>query len=606
MKLRTYQAETIDAIFDYWKGGGDNPIAELATGLGKSLINAAIFKRFGENWPALRGIMLTHRKELIEQNFKALLKLWPGADAGIYSAGLGQRKHLNKYIFAGIQSVWRKPQLFAGANFVIIDECHLLSPKDATMYATFLEALKEAYPQLKVIGLTATPYRLDSGPLTGEGQLFDDICYTYNIKDGINDGWLCPLTTLGVTNHSINLESVKVRAGEFVASDLIRSACDPVQLADTVSDMVARVIPGPSLVFCCGVDHAMDVGDLLNHLGYRAEVISGETEREERARTISEFKHGKIQFLCNCDVLTTGFDAANLTNVVMLRPTLSASLYVQMIGRGTRLAPELAGPINKLETAEARKDAIARSSKPICNVLDYAGNLRRHGPVDLARSGDEKVKRDSQSPGTITCKWEDCGAVIPTLDWVDNAFVCPQCDRTAPGSDEDDDADDGGRPVNHDAVPDMQSHLLSSAAEAAGWRRVLSWEAYNWDKRRFDPSKIPTLKIDYHVEGGGTYSEWICLEHEPGSFPHNKARKWWAEHMTRGTGSDLQPDFWMPESAKAALEYFKDEGMFSTGDRPICPMYIRVESEEGSKYKKIAERSFEAKLSESVSAGALW
>jgi len=167
INLRPYQHEALQAIFAYWQKGGGNPLVEMATGTGKSMVIAKLVRDILESYPQMRVVMLTHVKELVEQNFMALKRVWPEAPAGIYAAGLNKRDVHHKIIFASIQSVYNKARALAPRHLILIDEAHLCPLKGEGMYRQFLSGCDKYQGDVRVVGFTATPYRLDSGRLDG-------------------------------------------------------------------------------------------------------------------------------------------------------------------------------------------------------------------------------------------------------------------------------------------------------------------------------------------------------------------------------------------------------------------------------------------------------
>ena len=189
MQLRPYQSAAIEAPFRYWHKGGGNPLIEIPTGGGKTLIISSICKRMVEEHKA-RVLIAAHRKELLLQNEATFKRLWPNAPIGVFSSGLGRRE-IRQITIAGIQSIFRQPKKMGHVDLLIIDEAHLLSPKVDGQYGKLIEALRHVNGSLRILGLTATPYRLGQGLLTqGEGKIFDSIVYQAHIKDLIDQGYL--------------------------------------------------------------------------------------------------------------------------------------------------------------------------------------------------------------------------------------------------------------------------------------------------------------------------------------------------------------------------------------------------------------------------------
>ncbi|MBX6324341.1 MAG: DEAD/DEAH box helicase, partial [Rhodospirillaceae bacterium] len=353
-------------------------------------------------WPDQRILIVTHVRELIAQNYAELVRLRPEAPAGIYSAGLGRRDLGAHVLFAGIQSIHAKAYGVQQANLVLVDEAHLIPRTSDTMYRRFLGLLAAINPQLKIIGFTATPYRLDSGLLhRGPDALFTDIAYEVSVRALIDEGWLCPLITKA-TATQLDVKGVATRGGEFVASQL-QAAVDKADVTEAaVEEIVAYGRDRRSwLAFCAGVGHAEHVAQAIRARGYSCATVFGHTPRVERDRITAAFKRGEIRALASMGVLTTGFNAPAVDLIAMLRPTRSTGLYVQMAGRGTRLAP----------------------GKADCLVLDFAGNIARHGPID-AVNPREPGTGEGEAPVKIC---PGCQTVLPAA-----TATCPHCGHAFP------------------------------------------------------------------------------------------------------------------------------------------------------------------------------
>jgi len=160
MPLRYYQAESIKAVFDYWEKNPGHPLVDMATGTGKSITQATLAMELVQGWPDMRVMSATHVVELIEANFKELIGIWPFAPAGIFAASLGQRDHRSQIIFAQLQTVWNKASLIGHVDVLIIDEVHLVPAKANTMYRKLIDALLVINPDMKIVGYSATLYRL--------------------------------------------------------------------------------------------------------------------------------------------------------------------------------------------------------------------------------------------------------------------------------------------------------------------------------------------------------------------------------------------------------------------------------------------------------------
>jgi DNA repair protein RadD len=476
LTLRSYQQAAIKAIYDYFAEKSGHPLVVIPTAGGKSIVLAAFVEGVLRRWPDQRILIVTHVRELIAQNHAEMIGLWPQAPAGIYSAGLRKREIGARILFAGIQSIHRCAYDVQQCDLVLIDEAHLIPRASDTMYRRFLGALSRINPHLKVIGFTATPYRLDSGMLhEGDERLFTDIAYEVSIRELIEQGYLCPLVSKA-TELTLDVRGVGTRGGEFIAGQLQAAVDrDPITRAAIDEVMAYGEDRRSWLLFCAGVEHASHVAEAIRARGVSCETIFGHTPRVERDRIIAAFKHGKIRALASMGVLTTGFNAPAVDLIAMLRPTKSAGLYVQMAGRGTRLAP----------------------GKDNCLVLDFAGNVARHGPVDAV-----KPKKPGEAEGAAPTK------------------VCPACDSILPAAVRE--CPDCGH-----RFPPPEIKLAATASTLA----ILSNMRPQWLEvsrvafsRHEKPGKPPSLRVDYYC-GLTRHSEWICFEHT--GYAREKAAAWW-------------------------------------------------------------------------------
>lgn len=485
--LRPYQRTAVDSVREYWNGGGGNPLVEMATGTGKSIVIGTLAKEILADYPDMRLIVLVHVRELVEQNTLAMLRMWPQAPVGINSAGLNRRDRHSRILFASIQSVYKRGYDLGPRDLVLIDESHLVPKAGEGMYRSLLETLRDMVPDLRVAGFTATAYRLDTGRLDdGDERLFHDVVYTYNLADGVRDGFLSPLIARG-TGVEIDVRGVARRGGEFVAGAL-EAAADKVDVVQGAADEMMRLGSDRKswLAFCSGVAHAAHVRDALRERGLTAETVTGETPNGERDRIIRGFRAGQIQCLTNAMVLTTGFDVPRVDLIAMLRPTLSTGLYVQTLGRGTRLS----------------------DGKSDCLVLDFAGNVRRHGPVDAvsvkqsAPQSKEEREANAVKPDTVRAKICPNCHTYNALD----VFVCVHCAHEWPLPE-----------PKHAATADVLPIMMRDLPKWIPVRDVLLEKHIKLDAPN-------SLRVEY-VCGLQTFREWICLEHT--NTARWKAQAWW-------------------------------------------------------------------------------
>lgn len=477
LMLRPYQQAAITSIYDYFQNNKGNPLVIIPTAGGKSLVMAAFIEGVLKAWPDQRILIVTHVRELIAQNHAELIGLWPEAPAGIYSAGLGKREAQAQILFAGIQSIHRRVAEIGHTDLVLIDEAHLIPGKSSTMYRRFLKALKYLNPLLKVIGLTATPFRVDSGMLhEGENALFTDIAFEAPVRELMDAGYLSTLVSKQPITR-LDISTVGTRAGDYIQRDLAVAVDQEAITRAAVGEIIEHGRDRKSwLAFCSGVEHAHHVAEEFGRQGIICRTIFGSTPQDERDAIIADFKRGDIRALASMGVLTTGFNAPAVDLIALLRPTQSAGLYVQMVGRGTRLA----------------------SSKINCLVLDFAGNVRRHGPIDLVRP---KRPGASNGEGEIPTKLcPDCDSIIGL-----SVMECPDCGYVFPA-----------REVK--IAPTAATLPILSPKQH--WVPVDNVSYSRHEKM----GGLSSLKVTYSC-GIKSYSEWVCIEHQ--GYARQKAAQWW-------------------------------------------------------------------------------
>jgi DNA repair protein RadD len=379
---RDYQQEAILSLPRYFQRKAGNPLIAMPTGTGKSIVIAG-FLQYVFQYPGQKVIIATHVKELIQQNYDKLMAIWPQAPAGIYSSGLGQRDKHNNIIFAGIASIAKRATEFGKIDLFIIDEAHLVSPSEETTYRKVINALLTINPNMKVIGLTATPWRLGHGRITQDGHIFTDICFDITGLNEFNrlisEGYLSPLVPKNPSSL-LDTSNVHIHGGEFKQNEL-QLAVDKAEITHAALKEAMELGHDRNswLIFAAGVEHAIHIAEMLTFMGIPCKAVHSKMPDKERDEILVEYKAGRLKAVANNNVLTTGFDHPGLDCIVMLRPTASPVLWVQMLGRGTR--PVYADGFD-LSSVEGRLASIAAGPKQNCLVLDFAGNTKRLGPIN--------------------------------------------------------------------------------------------------------------------------------------------------------------------------------------------------------------------------------
>lgn len=492
MQLRDYQRRAVDELNAYLRNGSvGNPIVALPGASGKSVVQAKFIQQALETRTTGRILCCTHILELIVQNHEKLHACWPFAPSGIYSASVGRREAMAQILFCGIQTVYNKAHEIGWVDFLFIDEAHLLPADANSQYRVFIAALRAYNHDMRVIGLTATPYRTGQGLLTdGENALFTDIILDLTQGEElvklIDDGYLAPLHPKGTDTH-FDLTKVRTTAGEFNSKDL-EAACntDEITRAIVAESVIRGCDRNTRLWFCAGVKHALAVRNTLRAAGYPCETITGGTPKAERKQILEDFKAGCLRDVTNANVLTTGTDVPRLDMIVMARATKSASLHVQMLARGMRIFP----------------------GKTDCLVLDFAGNTARLGPINAIRIPKQKGKAGgSQDAPTKECP--ACKEIVPV-----SARVCAACGHEFPP------------PAPQLSATPGQDKLIVRAEDLV--------EDWTVDAVRYSthepPGKRASLKVTYEC-GLRSFHEWITLGY-PG-FPGSKAANWWMARSDR-------------------------------------------------------------------------
>ena len=353
----------------------------------------------------MKILVLSHVKELLVQDAEKITQVWHDAPVGIYSAGLGS-KEINTITVAGIQSIWKKGAELGRVDLVIVDEAHLISNTDSGMYRTLLGELQEVNPKMRVIGLTATPYRLGQGMLTeGSEAIFTALLEAASIEELIKRGYLAKLTST-FTDMKLDVEGVKKVQGDYEKQELESRVNNLDNNTRIVDETIRRAENRRAwLIFCVSVSHAEAMRDEFIAHGINAATITGKTSSAERERIFSEFKAGKIRALTNVGVATTGFDYPDIDVIVMARPTLSPGLYMQMSGRGMRV-----------KSPGHYKD---------CLVLDFAGNIERHGAITKIIPPRRTISRKKSERPELGEMFKECPQCRKVI--MRRARICAHC-----------------------------------------------------------------------------------------------------------------------------------------------------------------------------------
>ena len=480
---RHYQKAAVDSAIDYLSDSPNkNPLIAMPTGSGKSVVLSELIKTIIGLWGDVNILVLSHVKEILDQDEKAIRRHL-NIDTGVYSSGL-ERKEIKQVTVAGVQSACKNTDLFSHFDFVMIDECHLISEKDDSMYRKLLSAIGCVF-----LGLTASPFRLGTGYIYGtEESLFDDLIYDLTSMGSFNrlvdEGFLCNLRTKS-PDFEMDDSKLHKRGGEFIDSEMSKMFDRP-HITSKALDEVCQIGGdyGKWLVFAIDIEHAENIAENLNNRGIKTKAIHSKMD-ESRDDVIDDYKKGELRCVVNVNVLTTGFDDPEIDLIVLLRLTNSPVFHVQTIGRGLRVC----------------------EGKHHCMILDFAGNTKRLGPINnivIKKKGKGKANGE---PITKTCP--SCNAIhhpsVRKCDHCGHEFVFAVNIFASSGGDE----------------------VVQSNSQWYGVNET----TYTIHKKKNTPDMV---KVSYYC-GLRVFSEYWCFDH--GGYARRIAIKKVSQRLINACGT---------------------------------------------------------------------
>jgi DNA repair protein RadD len=489
--LRPYQAEAIDAARNYLRAEPKgNPLISIPTGGGKGLIAAELLR--GVKAKKRRAIYLTMSKELVSQTLADLTNLAPevGLSATLACAELAPVDLSGDIVLGTPQSVFRRLGEIGDRDLIVVDECQLIPRDEGSMYQKIFQHV----PKTRV-GLTATPFRLDSGRLDeGDGAPFSKTVYTVPTSQLQKSGHLCKLV-YRKAKMEVSTLGVHIRQGEFVVSELEEFALNQQLCAEIAADLREAMLRDnrrSTILFCVSITHARMMAQALNAIGTKAAHVSSEDGKEHRSLVIGALKSGNLEVMCCVQVGMIGLDVPRLDMVAWARPTASTGLWIQGCGRGLRMF----------------------KGKPNCMIRDYAGNIFRHGPVEDVERG--AVKRGNDRAKLCVA----CEAVLSR-----SAVQCPECG----------------------AVQPVQARSLQEQERKV----VLDLNRGEWiavDSGSFGTTVTtkgqPALKCTFRCNGKRVYSLWIQFTHGNTWAQHYDRTRWMALGGEAPFPRDVQDAHW--------------------------------------------------------------
>jgi DNA repair protein RadD len=482
---RWYQEESINAIYNYFmQGGKGNPIVALPTASGKSIIPAVFIERTLKQWSSQRFLVMVHSSKLVRQNADKLIEVWPEAPFGIYSAELKRRDTQDAIIFGTIQSMIKVAENFGHRDLIFVDENHLVSQDENSQYLRFFAIMRRINPNVRIIGLTATKFRMGQGLLTDDG-LFTDIVYDMTTMEGFNrllsEGHLCPLIPKR-TKTELDVSNVGIQKGEFIASQLEHEV-DKAEV--TWAALQEAVYYGKQrnswMIFASGISHSNHIAEMLNKLGIECASVHSKQDSKYNDSALAAHKNGELKSIVSFSKLTTGLDHPMIDFMIDLQPTLSVVRHIQKYGRPMRTHPS---KINSL-------------------CLDFARNIPRLGPVNSPIIPRKKGDKG----GDVPIKICECCGVYAHI----SARVCENCGnlftfevkfKGSAGTDE--------LIKTDETTPIIESFDVN----------------YVIYKKHEKADKPPSIKATY-FSGTTAFSEYVLLEH--GGMAKHRAHEWWRQ-----------------------------------------------------------------------------
>jgi len=524
---RPYQLGAINAVIDYLFETDGHPCIQAPTASGKSLMQAEIARRVYDIAPDKQQVFLTDVTALIGQNREELLEQWPDARTTTYSASYGQKNHTGELVFCGIQSVYKNASLFNDVSVVYIDEVHRASLKVGGMYHQFFTELWKKNPHARIVSLSATPWKLESGTIEGT-WICTEIVYSIPMSELFNDGFLCPIIT-PKTSLTLDFSKIKkAKSGEFDEEEMARLMDDDNVTNAALDDAMRYASNRKSgLIFACNVAHAEHIKKALEDRGEFAEVIIGETITEDRKRIVDDFKNFKLRWIISVGTLTTGFNAKNADLLIVLRATQSSSLWLQILGR-------------VLRTHESKINAL---------ILDFGSNVERFGRIDMigpppTKEAKKQAKKTpfKQCQGILSNGWQ-CNNIVPYLD-----KSCPKC----------------GYEFGGDTTPNHGTEASKGDLTTIN-QIVKAFDVNNvsWAKH-VDAKGNDLLKVSYRYGIGiNSIEDYLYFSGEP--WQRIEACRWWEDRVSGDIAHQCPKHI---ETAVAELNHY--------GLKPFSKIHVDV------------------------------
>lgn len=548
IQSRYYQEEAALAPMKYWanNNGEGNPLILLPTGTGKSIVIAMIIRMVLMQWPAVRILVLSHVKELIDQDSLKFALVCPHIPFGINSDGLGRRDTAQSVIFGTIKSVFAMIRTVGSFDIVIVDEAHKVTEDEEAQYRQLFRGLQMVNPNVVCVGLTATGFDnygsiVRTDEKTGKCEsFFTGVCYDRtkpeDFAEFVVQGWLSPLVAKKM-NTVYDVSGVGMVSGEYNQGDLQRATDVEELTRQACMELIAIARMDNRhcwLVFGNGISHAEHIAEELQAQGVSATYVHSKMKSNMRDDRIEAYKAGEYEAMVNNGIMTTGFDHPPIDLIGVIRHTTRIALWDQILGRGTR-PYDWTNPNQYIPGFEYIKSN--------CLVCDFAENTSRLGPIDMPFFKKRKKGEPGDAPVKI-CPVKQCEVYNYA-----SARFCANCNHEFQFEVKFDAATDDASPMSNGEVPTAL--------------KTVSFVNY---AKLTPKSSPPMLKVSYHCGFNDVYDEVVCLEHTTRAKSY--AWGWWKQRT------------------QLPVPSFVDDALKVTSQLKR-PMQILVEL--GGKHKKVLE-----------------
>lgn len=494
--LRQYQITAIEAVHKDLQTS-KNVLLQQIMGAGKTVLTCRLVNKYYHTTDR-RFLILAHKNELLTQFQKTFRKFTdiPEDDIGISCAGLHEKIVEKRITIASVQTFINQLESYSGCNLIIIDEAHRIQINTGSQYDQVINYLRDKNPAMRILGITATPWRLGHGRIYGPcDNLFPRLCHQTTYEELKSSGHLMPLEGKVASHPSMSEDLFGVRvSGDYVLDQLGEIMCRERHTTTAVEAMHKHCDGFKHIcVFCCTIEHAETLRKLI---GAEATTVHSKLTPLERNANMEAWRSGRKRIITSVNILVEGFDWPALDCIVMARPTLSAGLYLQAVGRVLRCAP----------------------GKERALLLDLTDNTARFGTdLDRIKIGVPK-KVEEQLKKNFEKLCPECETIVHSA-----RAECPECGYVWPPPEP---------PENAVNVPELNEVFFGKAEPKTV--EVGSLKFFKHMKK----DKPPSLRVEYHSHslfGSRIASEWVCFEHS--GFARQKAEDWWKEM----TGDDTPP-----------------------------------------------------------------